>query len=1341
MKPGITLSTRHQVVSQCPEGSGCTFWQFAAKKCILTLLLLCWSNLGQAKDLLKEATQSPNEIADELPKEATVKAEIQRRRNRFRLFSIGERKQLASERSAKATQLTEDLYRQTTDPKVKYKLSLKLAKLYFDQAQIQIVLAEEAYEKKLQAYLASSPPKGSKPPAPPGHEKSKEFEDKAIGILKEFVQVPGRVETDEALYFLGLIYANRGEFALARPYYQRILTEFPKSEFRWEAKLMVAEGYFEDGQFQSALKLYEEVVGERPQEPYPLYKKAWTLFNLKQFNVCIDLFVSLFQKGRQSGATPAQKEISQQIIGDMVLIYTDALKVKEGIQFYDNLAPDPVSTTKLHKMAKALNENGFYSESRMVSKHLFDKYPTAPIIPLVIATYIDTFKEYVHDIFKYHQKITEELADKLKQFPPLQRVSENPKMLETYHELERFVVKNAKNLHADAQKYQKQVGTEKKDKRAIAEAQARFDSSLKYYDLYETFFTSWPPAVFALDMAFYHGELQFERKNYERAANAYVMTLKLRSKAKSEQEKKFISEAMYGAVVSYDKLLDTQESKLPRKAEEDLSQPKPLSSNASKFLQVASLYLQEMKSHSAYQQISYRTAKVYYDHNMFRKAIPLFWNTIQLNPKDHQAALSADLILDSYNALKDYAGLVQAGDQLLAIPSLGTPESKAEIKKVMNGARFKSVETLEAQQNFSTAADAYLKLAEDSKAEDQLDEMALNNAAVNYIKANQWPKAMGAYTQLISAFPKSKFRKNAILASAEYHQLMGNFKDSQKLYKQYLQDYADKSKEYGDITYQVAFVADTLGQNSDALAHYKKYLSLTPSASDRQEVVTRLCSVSAAVDRKSFEQVRASYLGTASSATQVRCAYEDVKWNLVHGQLTDASLKGIKPNLKKYISVHEREKLAPFLNKKIEKLKHAYQDKHLSDVPPEKSAPLLQKKLGILKQMDGLAAEMVAVGVLSSLFEVLKTLALTYVDLSEDIMSAPIPSGLSEQDGATYRNQIAQIAGPLRQKGLEGMKKLIEQAGELKAANPALASVWRQYDASLGQHSLMPDWFGEMELMSFYLPTSKGRVRLKSYFDPVSIERVSTAHGGATLPDMSATDEKTKSYYDILMLCGREDFSAAWAKLVPTLAQEPKNPYLLNTLAFLKIKSSSPKEGLLVLQLAQKEALTHATTAGKDSSVSDVLDVLKINEALLYLHTGEQDRGIALLESLQEKNALAALLIGYFAIKYYNFYWARSALYSMKFTQDEDLIWQGLGEGIAKWGTFDPSGALSSLSKVSGSQQRAIRIAALPLQAAILLTDKSHRNEKQAAEHLSDYQRLQDTNRSRRQWADQLMRQ
>ncbi len=167
---------------------------------------------------------------------------------------------------------------------------MRLAELYYEQAQEDFLMAMRQYEEDLAAYERGE---GTSPPSEP----PKQF-DKPLRLLQGVIeQFPHSEYVDDALYNQAFILEELGKDTAAVALYRRLLEEFPDSRYVPNALLRVGEYYFNPprNDLRTAIQFYERVLEYRDSPRYDeaLYRLGWSHYRLSEFSQAISYFTLL----------------------------------------------------------------------------------------------------------------------------------------------------------------------------------------------------------------------------------------------------------------------------------------------------------------------------------------------------------------------------------------------------------------------------------------------------------------------------------------------------------------------------------------------------------------------------------------------------------------------------------------------------------------------------------------------------------------------------------------------------------------------------------------------------------------------------------------------------------------------------------------------------------------------------------------------------------------------------------------------------------------------------------------------------------------------------------------
>ena len=132
---------------------------------------------------------------------------------------------------------------------------------------------------------------------------ARQYRDQLIAAFRNLVdQHPNYEQMDRALFYLAFAYQDGNDFNNARTVYRTLIQRFPQSPFVPNAYLSFAEYFFEQGEMENARQFYERVLAVQDENNqvygYALYKMAWVLYNLQDFEGSLNKFYEVIEYGR-----------------------------------------------------------------------------------------------------------------------------------------------------------------------------------------------------------------------------------------------------------------------------------------------------------------------------------------------------------------------------------------------------------------------------------------------------------------------------------------------------------------------------------------------------------------------------------------------------------------------------------------------------------------------------------------------------------------------------------------------------------------------------------------------------------------------------------------------------------------------------------------------------------------------------------------------------------------------------------------------------------------------------------------------------------------------------------
>ena len=455
---------------------------------------------------------------------------------------------------------------------------------------------------------------------------------------------------DEVLFNVAdmLNQANRRD--KARIFFRKLIRNYPQSKYIPDAYLSFAEFYFNEGQVENALKLYQQ-VGKFQNSPiygYAVYKQGWCWLNLKDPQKALEKFVQVIKNASRWGGSKKSKIILvKEAKKDAVRAYSHVGTPDKAWRFFQRIGGS-YAMKMLERLANLYYDQGKFLESVLTFRKLIALNPKS--------NKLCTWQYAI-------MRATLSGKDKRQQVVEAKRLAAVHAAVRKTGKLRKTALaecrSNASGVlrelattwHREAQKTQNQ------DTYALAQY------------LYKEYLDAFPREKDAYVMSFYYAELLYKLEKWMPAAEAYTKVVKMKPRGKH------LKEAAYAAVISWKNALNVEEErkdystnvvKKIRKGKkgagdaQDNTKPIPIGDKQRKMIAAFDTYIRYVPKAPELVNIMYRKARIYYTHNHYEKAIKMF-ATIATKHSDHDLAIyAANLLLDSLNILGRFGELTQA---------------------------------------------------------------------------------------------------------------------------------------------------------------------------------------------------------------------------------------------------------------------------------------------------------------------------------------------------------------------------------------------------------------------------------------------------------------------------------------------------------------------------------------------------------------------------------------------------------------------------------------------------------------------------------------------------------
>lgn len=925
-------------------------------------------------------------------------------------------------------------------------------------------------------------------------EESKVYSQKAIEQYSRIVQEFKDFErTDEVLYFLGLNLMEMGDEKRGLVAYKRLVEKYTKSKYLPDAYLAIGEFYFNASkgkrdQLEKALENYKNAAKFTDNQVYgyALYKQGWCYFNMSDFEKAMDQFKAVVLYVKFAGAEEVEGKkgakgnrvgLAKEARNDYVRAYSrGGGGPGEAKDKFSKLADTPDDLRLMIKqLANLFYEDGKDREAALAYDMLIKERPIAPDAPGYQSRIVDCVMRAGNKQMTVQQvrRLVKIMDDVLKNNKELQ--DKDKKALDEARELsERTISKLAVDWHNE--------GKKTRDEQTFEFANA----------VYADYLTLFPENPKAYDLRFFYAELLNDNLNkYEKAAEEYTKVfgadIEKVKKGGDAKPGKWMTNASYNAILAWTEVVKKAESDGTIKPETTTDPNKKLTIPPQKqnLLDACERYTKYIEKGEKKVEIAYKAARIYYDYNHLDEAVARL-SEIALKYPDYKfedgskaGEVSANLVLDSYNLIGDWAKVNEWSRKFYAEEKLATGKFREELAKLIEQSSFKLINQLEAKKDFGKAAEAYMTFVNEFP-KSELADKALYNAAIDFFQAKMLNRAIEVRKQLIQRHPKSSYVPQTMFALAEGYEAIADFEPASDYYEAYASAY-EKSKGGGkkgkaaparkkdapaaggadqvweeqkaqDALFNAGVFREGLGAYKQALKNREKYLELWPSSKDAEAVEKSIIDLYEKMGQwqkviKSLEEYEKKNNKDGNKVLiaegRIASVYED---KLKNAKQARATLKrafdyyeklGKKARESLEIQALDTVGRASFAENEEDWKKYSavkLKWTKMTNIAELKGS--IAAKGNALQEVQKAYTKTVTLKSADPAICALHKIGLAYDQFAEQLVNFPVPKGLPEELLIELRPQFEQQADPIKAKAAEAFTAAVQKSQELDVFNP-----------------------------------------------------------------------------------------------------------------------------------------------------------------------------------------------------------------------------------------------------------------------------------------------------------------
>ena len=981
-------------------------------------------------------------------------------------------RQMAREKRHESMKFLKDILdRGTAQGTQKAEMMLRLAELYFEEGRDIYFDEMQQFNTDYDACFNDAKCAETRlETMKADNTKSQKWANRAIKLYRLILQnYPQYQRADEATFFLASSLADIGQRKDAVTEYTRLVRTYSDSSYLADSYVQIGEYYFDENNAYKALLAYQKATRykDSPQYAFANYKLAWCYYNVGEYGKAIETMkgvVAFSMTASEGGNDKKRLTLQEEALKDLVRFFADAGQMNEAYEYFNKLGKKELISAMLRRLANTYFEQGKFEECIQTYKRLIAENPQGTDAP-----------GYQNDIIGAYQKMGRKE----------ETLAEIDKLLKTYgknsawartNSADQDAVKDAlgfieKNLRTVAINYHneaKKLGTGRGARKTYGLAE----------QAYSVYLAEFPEGTHTYDMRYAYGELLYKLKKYDGAYEQYMAVVALDAKGKHSQ---FCAES---AIFAAEEMV-----KVEKKQGNGVTVPKgsteavDLSSWEGSLLKACDQYAKIFPDDKKTRNVIYKSAYLLYNHNQFKEASDRFRVVIGMNPKSREAEQAANLILDSFALVKDWANLKDVSKAFYDQDGLGSTGFKKEVYEVYENSSFKLIEvTFEGDKDELKAARSFMGFQREFPESKNAD-LALNNAAFYFHNQGKVARAMDARTMLIEKHPKSKFYKNQVAALGFDYEGIADFAQAASFYEQlYVLDQDAKRGEPHEGTkealYSAALFRKALGEDDKAIENFTKFVASYPDDERVPGTKVERATILQSQGKKSesaaewyaffSEAEKSEYAsGSVDQAFFARLQYgldlEDQRQQAKANKHWDETVALFKVLKEKGVEMPAAtEFTAQIMFKQAEAQWQSYMDTKISG--PDRRG-MRQKQIDklLLKQLTDKAKALQ--GVELTYVDIVKTgagewglaslvkLGKAYENMSDSLNTSYVPEYLTEDQAEIYRMGLEDKAYVQVEKGINVYAQALTKSYELNLYNDNTAYATRR----LGE--LRPDDF------------------------------------------------------------------------------------------------------------------------------------------------------------------------------------------------------------------------------------------------------------------------------------------
>jgi tetratricopeptide (TPR) repeat protein len=686
-------------------------------------------------------------------------------------------------------------------------IQFRLSELKYEQALQDFEISYQRFEKAMDNYEKGL---SKDPPDEPAYNFSE-----CLGIYRDIRKnYPKSQRADDALFFNALCLIKVDNFKEATGLLEQMVNDYPESEYFVEAKMRIAEYYFENPQskegagYQKAVEAYKEILlfRENPNFIEALYRLGWTYYMMDKFKEAVTLFnylieevdINLLALGEKS-TNEATSALRNEAISYIAISLNESGGIEAAKKFLKLIGNKNYTVLVLQQMGKLYEKDLEYSNAVGIYQIILDHYPFNAFAPRAQMALISCLeKERKHEDAIKHKK---------KFFDSYSRNSEWAKKQSAsgiFKEIDSIAILNL----LSASEFYAFKGEKNNDNSLF----------LKAIQNYQQLEATYPQEFGTYEGLWNMGQIYEKKfKQYKNALNVYL-------KISRYDFPKYKKASAINAIAMAQKVHD-----LHSRFSDDTAGTK-ISGTEKTIISACHNFTGMFPDEPEIMMVLITEAAISFNHKQYVKALPIYQKILS-KKKYSSAPEYEEALLFCAQAHSELGQYMKAEKKYT---ELYNHTKKSEIKELAYKGRvesaFRHAEILLKNNENERAISVFLRIIKDYQNYPMMD-VVLFNVANAFEKIGNWSKASEYYLVLADRYPGSKHADGALFNAALNYEKDEKYKEAIDAYEKMLWTYP-KSKYSKDAVYNISLDYEKLGNLEKMAETNERYATMFPNSAD-----------------------------------------------------------------------------------------------------------------------------------------------------------------------------------------------------------------------------------------------------------------------------------------------------------------------------------------------------------------------------------------------------------------------------------------------------------------------------------------------------------------------------